>query len=31
VADLILYLASDQAANIAGADFTIDGGIVPTL
>jgi NAD(P)-dependent dehydrogenase (short-subunit alcohol dehydrogenase family) len=31
VADLILYLASDQAANITGADFTIDGGLVPTL
>jgi NAD(P)-dependent dehydrogenase (short-subunit alcohol dehydrogenase family) len=30
VADLILYLASDQAANITGADFTIDGGLVPT-
>jgi NAD(P)-dependent dehydrogenase (short-subunit alcohol dehydrogenase family) len=31
VADLIVYLASDQAANITGADFTIDGGLVPTL
>jgi NAD(P)-dependent dehydrogenase (short-subunit alcohol dehydrogenase family) len=31
VADLILYLASDRAANITGADFTIDGGLVPTL
>jgi NAD(P)-dependent dehydrogenase (short-subunit alcohol dehydrogenase family) len=31
VADLILYLASDQAANITGADFIIDGGLVPTL
>jgi NAD(P)-dependent dehydrogenase (short-subunit alcohol dehydrogenase family) len=30
VADLILYLASDQAANITGSDFTIDGGLVPT-
>jgi NAD(P)-dependent dehydrogenase (short-subunit alcohol dehydrogenase family) len=30
VADLILYLASDHAANITGADFTIDGGLVPT-
>jgi NAD(P)-dependent dehydrogenase (short-subunit alcohol dehydrogenase family) len=28
VADLILYLASDQAANITGSDFTIDGGLV---
>jgi NAD(P)-dependent dehydrogenase (short-subunit alcohol dehydrogenase family) len=31
VADLILFLASNQAANITGADFTIDGGLVPTL
>jgi NAD(P)-dependent dehydrogenase (short-subunit alcohol dehydrogenase family) len=31
VADLIVYLASDQAANITGSDFTIDGGLVPTL
>jgi NAD(P)-dependent dehydrogenase (short-subunit alcohol dehydrogenase family) len=31
VADLILYLASDLAANITGSDFTIDGGLVPTL
>ncbi len=31
VAELILYLASDQAANITGADFTIDGGLIPTL
>jgi NAD(P)-dependent dehydrogenase (short-subunit alcohol dehydrogenase family) len=30
VADLIVYLASDQAANITGADFTIDGGLIPT-
>ncbi len=30
VADLILYLASDLSANITGADFTIDGGLVPT-
>jgi NAD(P)-dependent dehydrogenase (short-subunit alcohol dehydrogenase family) len=30
VAELIVYLASDQAANITGSDFTIDGGLVPT-
>jgi NAD(P)-dependent dehydrogenase (short-subunit alcohol dehydrogenase family) len=31
VADLILYLVSDQAANITGSDFAIDGGLIPTL
>jgi NAD(P)-dependent dehydrogenase (short-subunit alcohol dehydrogenase family) len=31
VADLIVYLASDHAANITGSDFVIDGGLVPTL
>jgi NAD(P)-dependent dehydrogenase (short-subunit alcohol dehydrogenase family) len=31
VADLILYLASDHAANITGSDFVIDGGLIPTL
>ncbi|MFS4092273.1 oxidoreductase [Streptomyces sp. AF1A] len=31
VADLVLMLASDRAANITGADFTIDGGLVKTL
>jgi len=31
VAGLILYLVSDLAANITGSDFTIDGGLVPTL
>jgi NAD(P)-dependent dehydrogenase (short-subunit alcohol dehydrogenase family) len=30
VASLILYLVSDQAANITGSDFTIDGGLIPT-
>ena len=31
VADLVAYLASDRAANITGADFTIDGGLITTL
>jgi NAD(P)-dependent dehydrogenase (short-subunit alcohol dehydrogenase family) len=31
VADLILFLASDRAANITGSDFIIDGGLIPTL
>ncbi|HEY7176019.1 MAG TPA: oxidoreductase [Micromonosporaceae bacterium] len=30
VADLVLLLASDRAANVTGADITIDGGLVPT-
>jgi NAD(P)-dependent dehydrogenase (short-subunit alcohol dehydrogenase family) len=30
VADLVLYLASDRAANITGAEFVIDGGLIPT-
>jgi NAD(P)-dependent dehydrogenase (short-subunit alcohol dehydrogenase family) len=30
VADLVLLLASDQTANVTGADFRIDGGLVPT-
>jgi hypothetical protein len=25
-----VYLASDRAANITGADFAIDGGLIPT-
>ena len=31
VADLVLYLASDRAANITGSDFVIDGGLLPML
>ena len=31
VADLVLLLASDRAANITGADFAIDGGLITTL
>jgi len=30
VADLVLFLASPRAANITGADVTIDGGLKPT-
>ena len=30
IADLVLFLASSRAGNITGADFTIDGGLVPT-
>ncbi len=31
VADLVLFLASDRAADITGADFVIDGDLVTTL
>jgi NAD(P)-dependent dehydrogenase (short-subunit alcohol dehydrogenase family) len=31
VADLVLFLASDRAANVTGADYAIDGGLVQTL
>jgi NAD(P)-dependent dehydrogenase (short-subunit alcohol dehydrogenase family) len=31
IADLVLLLASDRSGNVTGADFTIDGGLVPTL
>jgi len=30
VSDLVLFLSSSRAGNITGADFTIDGGLVPT-
>ena len=31
IADLVLLLVSDRCANITGSDFTIDGGLIPTL
>jgi NAD(P)-dependent dehydrogenase (short-subunit alcohol dehydrogenase family) len=31
VADLVVFLASDRAANVTGADFVIDGGMTATL
>ncbi len=31
VADLVVFLASERAANITGATFAIDGGLVQTL
>ena len=31
VADLALLLASRLTANVTGADFTIDGGLITTL
>ena len=29
VADLVLILASDRTASVTGADFAIDGGLIP--
>jgi NAD(P)-dependent dehydrogenase (short-subunit alcohol dehydrogenase family) len=31
VADLVVLLAGDRAANVTGADFLIDGGLIKTL
>lgn len=31
VADLVLFLVSDRAGNVTGADFVIDGGLIKTL
>ena len=31
VADLVVLLASERAANVLGADFVIDGGLIKTL
>ncbi len=31
IADLVLLLASDRTANVTGASFAIDGGLIPTL
>jgi NAD(P)-dependent dehydrogenase (short-subunit alcohol dehydrogenase family) len=31
IADLVLLLASSRTANVTGADFAVDGGLVPTL
>jgi NAD(P)-dependent dehydrogenase (short-subunit alcohol dehydrogenase family) len=31
VADLVVFLASERAGNVTGADFVIDGGLISTL
>jgi NAD(P)-dependent dehydrogenase (short-subunit alcohol dehydrogenase family) len=30
IADLVVFLAGERAANITGADFVIDGGLITT-
>jgi NAD(P)-dependent dehydrogenase (short-subunit alcohol dehydrogenase family) len=31
VADVVLFLASERAGNVTGADYVIDGGLLTTL
>jgi NAD(P)-dependent dehydrogenase (short-subunit alcohol dehydrogenase family) len=31
IADLVVFLASDRAGNLTGADIVIDGGLTPTI
>ncbi|HEY0687882.1 MAG TPA: SDR family oxidoreductase, partial [Kribbella sp.] len=31
IADLVVFLASDRAGNLTGADIVIDGGLSPTI
>jgi NAD(P)-dependent dehydrogenase (short-subunit alcohol dehydrogenase family) len=30
VAELVVFLAGEQTANVSGAEITIDGGLIPT-